>query len=143
MALIDKYHPFNFRYFKFLITIMMIILLGMVLILGWLFSIRKITEIVTNDFNQQQLLLAKHAASQIENSIDLLKRELTLLTLSPAIQYSEKPALKNRMNITFSSVKHEGVREIKFIENKAKRVFRIIEGKNVLKINLIKTTRNF
>ncbi|MCX8034472.1 MAG: ATP-binding protein [Thermodesulfovibrio sp.] len=127
MILIEKYHPFNLRYFKFLVTVMMITLLGMVLILGWL-SIKKIKEIVTDDFNQQQLLLAKHAASQIENSLDLLKRELTLLSLSPAIQYSEKPALKNRMNITFSSVKHEGVTEIKFIENKTKRTYRIIEG---------------
>lgn len=121
MALIEKYHPFNLRYFKFIVTLAMILLLGMVLFLGWL-SIKKITEIVTEDFNQQQLMLAKHAANQIENSVELLKREITLLSLSPAIQYSEKPALINRMNITFSSVKYEGVREIKFLENKTKNI---------------------
>ncbi|GAQ93851.1 PAS domain S-box-containing protein [Thermodesulfovibrio aggregans] len=131
LALIEKYHPFNFRYFKLLITVVMIILLGMVLFLGVL-STKKITEIVTEDFNQQQLMLAKHAASQIENSIELLKREITLLSLSPAIQYSEKPALINRMNITFSSVKYEGVREIKLIEAKTQKAYRIIEGKKCL-----------
>lgn len=128
MSFIEKYHPFNLRYFKFIVTLAMILLLGMVLFLGWL-SIKKITEIVTEDFNQQQLMLAKHAANQIENSVEVLKREITLLSLSPAIQYSEKPALINRMNITFSSVKYEGVKEIKFIENKTKKIYRIVEGK--------------
>ncbi len=129
MSLIERYHPFNLKYFKFIVTLAMIILLGMVLFLGWL-STKKITEIVTEDFNQQQLMMAKHAASQIENSVEMLKREITLLSLSPAIQYSEKPALINRMSITFSSVKHEGVTEIKFIEHKTKKIYKVVEGKN-------------
>lgn len=128
MYFVEKYHPFNFRYFKLLVTLTMIILLGMVLFLGWL-STKKITEIVTNDFNQQQLMVARHAANQIENSLELLKREITLLSLSPAIQYSEKPAIINRMNITFSSVKYEGVREVKFIEHRTKRVYRVVEDR--------------
>ncbi|WP_164924828.1 sensor histidine kinase [Thermodesulfovibrio yellowstonii] len=142
MALIEKYHPFNLRYFKFIVTLAMILLLGMVLFLGWL-SIKKITEIVTEDFNQQQLMLAKHAANQIENSVELLKREITLLSLSPAIQYSEKPALINRMNITFSSVKYEGVREIKFLENKTKKIYRIVEGKKCEIGNMQKEDEEF
>ncbi|MCS7163973.1 MAG: ATP-binding protein [Thermodesulfovibrio sp.] len=133
----EKYHPLNLKYFKLIVTLVMIILLGMVLFLGWL-STKKITEIVTEDFNQQQLLMAKHAASQIENSIEMLKREITLLSLSPAIQYSEKPALINRMNITFSSVKHEGVKEIKFIENKTRKIYTVAEDKK-FEIEKIKT----
>lgn len=125
---VEKYHPFNIKYFKFLVTITMFILLSMVLALGWM-SIQKIKEIVTEDFNQQQLMLAKHAANQIENSIEILKREITLLSLSPSIQYSEKPALINRMNITFSSVKYEGVIDIKFIELKTRQSYIIAEGK--------------
>jgi PAS domain S-box-containing protein len=109
----------------------MLVLLSMVLFLGWM-STRKITEIVTEDFNQQQLMLAKHAASQIENSLELLKREMTLLSLSPAIQYSEKPALINRMNITFLSVKYEGVIEIKLIESKSLKTFTVMEGTKCL-----------
>ncbi len=131
LELIEKYHPFNLRYFKFLVTVAMFVLLSMVLVLGWM-STHKIKEIVTEDFNQQQLMLAKHAASQIENSIDLLKREITLLSLSPAVEYSEKPALINRMNITFSSVKYEGVQEIKFIEAKNKKVYKIMADKKCL-----------
>lgn len=125
---VEKYHPFNVRYFKLLVSITMVILLSIVLVLGWM-STNKIKEIVTDDFNQQQLILAKHAANQIENSMGVLKREITLLSLSPSIQYSEKPAFINRMNITFSSVKYEGVVEIKFLEEKTKKTYRIVEGK--------------
>jgi len=142
MVLIDKYHPFNFKYFKLLVTAVMIILLGMVLFLGVL-STKKITEIVTEDFNQQQLMLAKHAASQIENSLDLLKREMILLSLSPAIQYSEKPALINRMNITFSSVKYEGVREIMLIEFNSMKTFTVVEGKKCLTNPIVSEDKEF
>jgi len=131
LALVEKYHPFNVKYFKLFVTVFMLVLLSMVLFLGWM-STRKITEIVTEDFNQQQLMLAKHAASQIENSLELLKREMTLLSLSPAIQYSEKPALINRMNITFLSVKYEGVIEIKLIESKSLKTFTVMEGTKCL-----------
>jgi len=131
LALVEKYHPFNVKYFKLFVTVVMLVLLSMVLFLGWM-STRKITEIVTEDFNQQQLMLAKHAASQIENSFEVLKREITLLSLSPAIQYSEKLAMINRMNNTFSSVRYEGVMEIKFIEDKVKKTYTIMEGKKCL-----------
>ncbi|WP_028841558.1 sensor histidine kinase [Thermodesulfobacterium hveragerdense] len=128
IALIEKYHPFTFnlKYFQITISFVMLFLLTIALMFGW-FSTRKIREIVIEDFNQQQLMLAKHAASQIENSIELLERELTLLSLSPAIQYSEKPALLNRMNITFLSVKYEGVKEIKFIESKTGKIYKVME----------------
>jgi PAS domain S-box-containing protein len=126
LNLIEKYHPFNIKYFKVLVVIMMTVLLGMVLILGWMSS-QKVTEIATEDFNQQQLVLARHAASQIEKSMEVLKRELLLLSLSPSIQYSEVPSLMNRMDITFSSIKHEGTLEIRFIENKTQKVYHVWE----------------
>lgn len=72
ISLIEKYHPFNIKYFKAFVGIMMTLLLGTVLILGWT-SFSKIKEIVTEDFNQQQLVLARHAARQIENSLNALK----------------------------------------------------------------------
>ncbi|GAB6182474.1 sensor histidine kinase [Thermodesulfovibrio hydrogeniphilus] len=142
LAFVERYHPFNIKYFKLIISIAMLILLGMVLFLGWM-STHKVKEIVVENFNQQQLMLAKHAAKQIENSIETLKREITLLSLSPAIQYSEKPALINRMNITFSSVKFEGVKEIKFIENSTKKTYRIIEDKKCMIENLQKEDEQF
>ena len=127
ISVVEKYHPFNFKYFKVLVFVIMTLLLGAVFILGWRSS-QQVKETVTEDFNQQQLVLARHVADQIENSLDSLKREIQLLSLSPAIQYSELPALKNRMENTFSSIKHQGTLEIRFIEKKHQRVYHVSEN---------------
>ncbi len=117
ISLIEKYHPFNIRYFKLLVVLGITLLSGIVLILGWM-SFINVREVVTEDFNQQQLAIAKHVASQIENRIAALKRELVLLSLSPTIQYAEARYLKYRINITFSSIKEDGVMEIRYIDHK-------------------------
>lgn len=80
---------FKLRQIKKIVTFAIPFLLGIILLLGWM-SAKKVREVVINDFNQQQLVLARHAASQIENSLNILKRELLLLSLSPSIQYFEK-----------------------------------------------------
>ena len=126
VSLVEKYHPFNYKYFKVLVGIIMTVLLGAVFILG-LMSSKKVKEIVTEDFNQQQLLLARHVARQIENSLDTLRRELVLLSLSPSIQYFESASMKNRVENSFSSIKHEGTLEIRFIENKGHQVLHVLE----------------
>jgi PAS domain S-box-containing protein len=105
----------------------MTLLLGMVLILGWMSSL-KVKEIVTGDFNQQQLVLSRHIAIQIESGIETLKRELTLLSLSPSVQYFEAASLEHRMKITCSSIKHEGALEIQFIRDKDHKIFHVRNG---------------
>lgn len=120
ISLIEKYHPFNIRYFKFVVVLAILLLSSIVLILGWM-SAKKVREVVTEDFNQQQLVLAQHAASQIRSSIDALKRELLLLSLSPTVQYSEKPWY--RLDIAFSSVRESGVLEIRLLDMKTHSVF--------------------
>jgi two-component system NtrC family sensor kinase len=124
LSLVEKYHPFNIQYFKLFVFISMSVLLGTVLILG-LMSSKKVKEIVTEDFNQQQLVLARHAASQIENRLEALKRELLLLSLSPSIQYAETASMCNRMETAFSSIKDEGTLEIKFVENNIHKTFHV------------------
>jgi PAS domain S-box-containing protein len=127
ISLVEKYHPFNIKYFKVVVGVMMTLLLSTVLILGWMSS-RRVKEVVTEDFNQQQLVLARHIASQIENSFSVLKRELLLLSLSPSVQYFEPASMNNRIETTFSSIKHEGTLEIRYIENKSQKVYHVIEG---------------
>ncbi|MEK7197100.1 MAG: PAS domain S-box protein, partial [Nitrospirota bacterium] len=117
----EKYCPFNIKTFQVLVGIITAILLGTVLVLGWTSS-KKIREVVTKDFNQQQLVLAQHAARQIENNLNILKKELSLLGLSPSIQYFEKVWLGKRMEITFSRIKEEGILEIRYIESKGSRM---------------------
>jgi len=126
ITLIEKYHPFNIKYFKVLVGIIMSLLLGAVLILGWLSS-KRVKEVVTEDFNQQQLVLARHIASQVENSFSVLKRELLLLSLSPSVQYFEPDSMKNRMETTFSSIKHDGTLEIRYIDSKFQNVYYVTE----------------
>ena len=127
LKLIERYHPFNVKYFKVVVCVVMTLLLGTVLILG-LLSSKKVREIVTEDFNQQQLVIARHVASQIENRLETLRREIILLSMSPSIQYYEVPSMLNRLETTFSSIKYEGMNEIRFIEERHKKVHHIAKG---------------
>jgi len=117
IRLIERFCPsFNIKTFQIIVGIITTILLVTVLMLGWLSS-KEVKKVVTEDFNQQQLLLAQHAARQIENNMNSLKRELSLLSLSPSMQYFEKVFMGKRMAITFSSIKDEGALEIRYIES--------------------------
>lgn len=113
---------FKLRHIKKMVTLVIPLLLGIILLLGWM-SAKKVREVVINDFNQQQLVLARHAASQIENSLNTLKRELVLLGLSPSIQYFEKVFMHKRMAIAFLSIKEEGALEVRYIERSGKNVY--------------------
>jgi hypothetical protein len=95
------------RHFKKIVLITVSVLLGVILLLGWM-SAKKVREVVIEEFNQQQLVLARQAARQIENSINILKRELSLLSLSPSVQYTEPVFMAKRMEIAFSSVRDGG-----------------------------------
>jgi two-component system NtrC family sensor kinase len=87
------------------------VLLGISIYLG-LKSSNQMKEIVKEDFNQQQLVLARHTASLLEQDINFLKRELSTLNFSPSVQYLEPLSWANRMRATLASVREEGVVEI-------------------------------
>ncbi|MDI6889570.1 MAG: ATP-binding protein [Thermodesulfovibrionales bacterium] len=112
---------FNIEHLKKMVIVGTPLLLIITLLIGWL-SARKVRETVVKDFNQQQLLLAKHAATQIEDSLNHLKRELSLLSLSPSIQYKESAFMDKRMDIAFLSIKDKGGVEIRFIDIKTHMV---------------------
>ena len=86
---------------------------------------RQMKDIICDDYNQQQLVLARYAASRMENSLDHIRRELSLLNLSPSIQYVEKVSWASRMNITLSAIKDEGVFEIKLVDLSGKKAYLI------------------
>ncbi|HKZ57398.1 MAG TPA: hypothetical protein VJ024_06825, partial [Thermodesulfovibrionales bacterium] len=108
---------YSVEHLKIIVIIGTPLLLILTLLIGW-FHARKVRETVVKDFNQQQLLLARHAASQIGDNINHLKRELSLLSLSPSIQYIESAFIDKRIDITFSSIKDKGGVEIRFTEVK-------------------------
>lgn len=107
---------YNIRRAIIALGIFLIVLLLSALYLGMV-SARHMKEIIHEDFNKQQLVLVRYAANRIESSLDFIKRELTLLSLSPSIQYREA-LWANRMNITLSGIKDEGVTEIRLVDDK-------------------------
>ncbi|MEW6569931.1 MAG: ATP-binding protein, partial [Nitrospirota bacterium] len=128
----EKYY--NIRRAIIVLGILLIVLLLSALYLGMV-SAKHMKEIIREDFNNQQLVLARYAANRIENGLDFVKRELSLLSFSPSIQYLEV-SWANRMNTTLSGIKEEGVIEIRLVDNKGGTVYivdnlgtpRIIKG---------------
>jgi two-component system NtrC family sensor kinase len=99
-------------------------LLGISIYLG-LKSAGQMKEIVKEDFNQQQLVLAKHTASLLDQDINFLKRELSTLNFSPSMQYLEPLSWANRMRATLASVREEGVVEIVRITADSQRAYKV------------------
>jgi len=100
--------------------ILVVILLALAFILG-LISLRRTQEIVSDDFQQQQLILAKATGRQIEDGLAFLRRELKILAYSPAIQYLEDVAWANRMKVSFAELSEMGVVMIERIDFNGQR----------------------
>ncbi len=112
------------RYALALLLAVNFALLGISIYLG-LKSANQMKEIVKEDFNQQQLVLAKHTASLLEQNINFLKRELSTLDFSPSMQYLEPLSWANRMRATLASVREEGVVEILRITPNGDRAYQL------------------
>ena len=95
--------------------LVVILLLVVAFVLG-LLSLQRTREIVSEDFQQQQLILAKTTARQIEDGLEFLRRELKILNYSPAIQYLEEVAWANRMRVSFNDLSKLGVTEIERLD---------------------------
>ena len=63
-----------------------LLLLATSFYLGYV-SADQMRRIIKEDFNQQQLMLARHTANILEQDFDFLKRELTTLNLSASVEY--------------------------------------------------------
>lgn len=111
------------------------LMMGIIMLLGWL-SAKEVKEVVSKDFNQQQLVLAQHAAGQVENSLSILKKELSLLSLSPVIQYFERVSLAQRMSITYSRIRDEGTLEIRYIDTASRTHLVDAKGYRVVRTDL-------
>ncbi|MHB8069145.1 MAG: ATP-binding protein [Desulfobaccales bacterium] len=95
--------------------LLVVLLLAVAFVLG-LVSLQRTQEIVSEDFQQQQLILAKTTARQIEDALEFLRRELKILNYSPAIQYLEEVAWANRMKVSFDDLSKLGVTAIERID---------------------------
>jgi two-component system, NtrC family, sensor kinase len=113
-----------------IIALITLVVLATAFVLG-LMSSNKMREVISEQFNQQQLIIAKSVASDIEEIFAFIKNELHTLNLSPAIQYLEV-SWYNRMQITMENVKPYGVVEIGLVaaEGQEAKIYRLdSEGK--------------
>ncbi len=114
----ERWFSFYTRHYKLLTFLVTILMLAVILLLGWISS-QAVRDTVIEDFNNQQLVIARHAVSMIENTLADFKRELTLLSFSPAVQYSERVQMQRRISIVYSSFQDDGMREIRYVEKKS------------------------
>lgn len=110
-----KYLPFHLKSFKILIAVAPLLIAAFVLILGWM-STQDVREVVSEEFNKQQLVLAQHAANQIENNLSMLKSELSYLSLSPVIQYHDQASLSRRIQISYDRIREKGALGIHYFD---------------------------
>ncbi|KAF0180790.1 MAG: sensory box sensor histidine kinase [Nitrospirae bacterium] len=114
----EWWFSFYTRHYKLLTFLVTGLMLGIILVLGWVSS-QAVRDTVIEDFNNQQLVIARYAASMVENSLVDFRRELTLLSFSPAVQYSERIQMHRRIQIVYSSFQDDGMREIRYVEKKS------------------------
>lgn len=84
-----------------------IILLLLGLVLG-AFTTQVLRRIISEDFNQQQLILARHIARMADQNIHFLKRELHALSVAPTLSESPERAA-DRIKRAMETVEQSGV----------------------------------
>lgn len=105
--------PYQFRLRVLGSIVILLLILGLVL---GLITARILRDIISEDFNQQQLILARHIARMVDQNIQFLKGELVSLSLSPSISAFRKAGaermedrMEDRMDIALQTVKNSSV----------------------------------
>jgi len=123
------YFQYVRKHWKSLLVTVTLGVLAIVIFLGWL-SAKKVRDTVVENFNQQQLVLARHAASQTEIFFDIIKREMSLLSKHPALTSSDPALLEKLLPVSFSLFADEGLLEIRYFDAVSKHVYRAVpQGK--------------
>ncbi|MGC8724038.1 MAG: sensor histidine kinase [Acidobacteriota bacterium] len=84
-------------------------------ILG-LVSFGKMRQVVSQEFNQQQLVLAENLAVLIHQDLDFLRRELLVLNESPSLSQPGSKDWKSRLQVTLRSVQSDELLEIRYVD---------------------------
>jgi len=104
--------------------LVILVLLGAGFTLG-IYSLKTMREVVTDQFNKQQLVLAEQAARQIEDQLKIVIQELSILNQSPAVQDLEEGRWANRIKITQAGVRKFGVIEIGRVDASGNTVYSV------------------
>lgn len=94
------------------------------LLLGF-YSLSTMREVVSDQFNKQQLVLSEQAARQIETDFKNVFQELIVLNQSPTVQYLDAFSWANRIRVTLEVIRDLGVVEIGRVSRDGRRMFSV------------------
>lgn len=92
------------------------------LVLG-LWSAREMKEVVADQFNEQQLVVARHVSSLIERQVSFLKKELLLLSRQAGGGKFGPETYQEKIQNAFHRILESGVWKIEIIDREEKRTF--------------------
>jgi len=81
-----------------------------------LWSAGEMRDLVADQFNQQQLVIARHVSGLLERQLAFLKRELLLLRKQDVPSHAGSDAYHGLIQDTFQRVLESGVRRIEIVE---------------------------
>lgn len=86
-------------------------------------SARYVKEILRDQFNQQQLVLARHAAQQVEANINDALADLLFLNSLPAIQYCDPDSYEGLLLSTSPVLKASSIVAIRRVDKEGNQIF--------------------
>ena len=105
-----------------LITLISLIFLAMGLVLG-VWSARDMREQVSDQFNEEQLIIARNTADLIERELDFIKKEILLLSQEKAFKIFDPNVLNHSIQKSFQRVFKSGVWEIEIVDPEDQKKF--------------------
>ncbi|KJU85841.1 multi-sensor signal transduction histidine kinase [Candidatus Magnetobacterium bavaricum] len=124
----------SIKYLSRVLLIITLLLMATVLFLEWM-AAAQVRELVISKFNLQQLLLARGAATQIKNNVDLLKDKLQMIKYWPIDRYNEDDHLMLQLRKSLESSRDNGLLMVRVID-KDKRVGHVLDYKRGNDLNL-------
>jgi PAS domain S-box-containing protein len=116
------------RHFAIITLVLFLIIIGTAFFLVYQNANIMRTQI-NDDFNQQQLILARQAASQIQTNLEDIKTGVQ--SLKQLINGSSVLAVKEAIAVVFKQNQNKGLIELGFIDNKD-HIFKVYSSKNAI-----------
>jgi len=110
-----------------LVVLVTALLVAGVLVLGRQ-QARRMHELAAQEFNAQQLVLARYAAGMLTQNWDFLGRELTSLAYSPALQRPQDGRWAEQFEVVMGAVADRGVSRVELFERASGRGYGLSQG---------------
>jgi len=104
------------------VTLVALLFLSAGAVLGY-WSMGEMREQVSEQFNQEQLVIARHIASLIERRLDFLKKEILLLSRESSFGDSDLQGQNERIQDSFSRILESGVWKIEICDTEKHKTY--------------------